>query len=60
MRVLGELRLRYFSPAEISKLLGFPSQFSFPSTVTLKQQYKVLGNSLNVSMVGLLLVSLIS
>ena len=58
--MLGELRLRYFSPAEIAMLLGFPSQFSFPSTVTLKQQYKVLGNSLNVSMVGLLIVSLMS
>ena len=58
--MLGELGLRYFSPGEIAMLLGFPSQFSFPSTVTLKQQYKVLGNSLNVSMVGLLIVSLMS
>ena len=58
--VLGELGLRYFSPGEIAVLLGFPAQFSFPSTVTLKQQYKVLGNSLNVSMVGLLIVSLMS
>ena len=41
-------------------MLGFPPQFSFPTTVTLKQQYKVLGNSLNVSMVGLLIVSLMS
>ena len=58
--MLRELELRYFSPAEISRLLGFPPQFSFPSTVTVEQQYKVLGNSLNVSMVGLLIVSLMN
>ena len=57
---LTEPRLRYFSPSEISNLLGFPPDFSFPNTVTLKQQYKVLGNSLNVNMVGLLILSLIS
>ena len=58
--MLKELRLRYFSPSEICLLLGFPPEFSFPDSVTLKQQYKVLGNSLSVSVVGLLVLSLIS
>jgi tRNA (cytosine38-C5)-methyltransferase len=42
--------LRYFSGTEISKLMGFDSdKFSFPADVTLKQQWKLLGNSLNVN-----------
>ena len=56
---LTGLKLRYFSPREISNLLGFPPEFSFPDHVTLKQKYKVLGNSLNVTVVSLLLHRLV-
>ena len=56
---LKPLKLRYFTPREISRLLGFPSSLSFPNNVTVKQQYKVLGNSLNVTVVSLLIYSLI-
>lgn len=56
---LAILKLRYFSPQEISSLLGFPPNFSFPDTITNKQRYKVLGNSLNVTVVSLLLFSLL-
>lgn len=48
--------LRYFSGMELAKLFGFPTSkddeaqqvFSFPSDCTLKQQWKLLGNSINV------------
>ena len=50
-----KLRLRYFSPTEIAGLLWFPSQFHFPADVTMKQQYQLLGNSLNVYVVSVLL-----
>jgi len=56
---LKKLRLRFFTPAEVARLLGFPSTFSFPINATKKQQYKVLGNSINVTVVGLLIYSLL-
>ena len=57
---LSRLKLRYFIPKEISSMLGFPPEFSFPNDVTLKQKFKVLGNSLNVIVVSLLIFSLVS
>ena len=59
VEVLRELKLRYFTPREVANLLGFPSTFSFPSNITLRQQYKALGNSLNVTVVGLLIFNLL-
>jgi tRNA (cytosine38-C5)-methyltransferase len=41
-------RLRYFSGTEMAGILGFPASFSFPPNVTMKQQWKLMGNSLNV------------
>ena len=49
------LKLRYFSPREVANLMRFPADFSIPPGVTLRQSYKVLGNSLNVHVVSLLL-----
>ena len=41
--------LRYFSGMEVARLMGFDDAvFSFPTDCTLKQQWKLLGNSLNV------------
>jgi tRNA (cytosine38-C5)-methyltransferase len=40
--------LRHFSGVEIALLLGFPPSFRFPAHVTVKQQWKLLGNSLSV------------
>lgn len=41
--------LRYFSGMEVARLMGFDDKvFSFPPECTLKQQWKLLGNSLNV------------
>lgn len=41
-------RLRYFSGSELARLMGFDDTFSFPSHISQKQQWKLLGNSLNV------------
>ncbi len=44
---LRALRLRYFSPREVANLMGFPPApaFQFPDSITTKQRYKLLGNS---------------
>ncbi|XP_048467028.1 tRNA (cytosine(38)-C(5))-methyltransferase isoform X1 [Rhincodon typus] len=45
---LSKLKLRYFTPREIANLHGFPPEFSFPETISLRQSYRLLGNSLNI------------
>jgi tRNA (cytosine38-C5)-methyltransferase len=40
--------LRYFTGAELARLFGFCDSFSFPAHVSVKQQWKLMGNSLNV------------
>ncbi|XP_069314857.1 tRNA (cytosine(38)-C(5))-methyltransferase isoform X1 [Eulemur rufifrons] len=49
------LKLRYFTPKEIANLLGFPPEFGFPEKITVKQRYRLLGNSLNVHVVAKLI-----
>jgi tRNA (cytosine38-C5)-methyltransferase len=41
-------KLRYFSGLELGRLFGFPASFTFPNDTTVKQQWKLMGNSLNV------------
>ncbi|XP_054027297.1 tRNA (cytosine(38)-C(5))-methyltransferase [Dryobates pubescens] len=52
---LSTLKLRYFTPREIANLHGFPLDFGFPEQVTVKQRYRLLGNSLNVHLVARLI-----
>lgn len=52
---LNSLNLRYFMPAEIAKLMNFPDKFTFPSDTTNRQRYRLLGNSINVAVVGQLI-----
>ncbi|NWS56624.1 TRDMT methyltransferase, partial [Chunga burmeisteri] len=52
---LSTLKLRYFTPREIANLHGFPLEFGFPDKVTIKQCYRLLGNSLNVHVVAKLI-----
>lgn len=52
---LKTLKLRYFTPYEVAKLMNFPDQFTFPPEITNKQRYRVLGNSINVAVVGKLI-----
>ncbi|XP_055644819.1 tRNA (cytosine(38)-C(5))-methyltransferase-like [Toxorhynchites rutilus septentrionalis] len=48
MFFLKRLKMRYFSPREIARLMCFPENLSFPSEVTDEQCYQILGNSPNV------------
>ena len=52
------LKPRYFTPSEIQKLHCFPENFKFPDSITRMQKYKLLGNSLNCRIVGMLLSGL--
>lgn len=59
LEVLRSLDLRYFSPREVARLHSLPPEFCFPSHVSLRQRYLLLGNSLNVRVVADLLVYLL-
>ena len=48
MEQLDATKLRYFSGDELARLFGFSEKFSFPPDTSLKQQWKLMGNSLNV------------
>lgn len=48
---LKKLQLRYFTPLEVTRLMSFPSRFLFPSSITNRQRYRLLGNSINVAVV---------
>jgi tRNA (cytosine38-C5)-methyltransferase len=61
--LLISLEPRFFTPTEIARLHSFPidqGAFQFPPGITLKQQWKLLGNSLNVNVVQVLLKYLFS
>eukprot|EP00299_Pterocystis_sp_00344_P018052 c9025_g1_i1.p1 GENE.c9025_g1_i1~~c9025_g1_i1.p1 ORF type:complete len:300 (-),score=70.78 c9025_g1_i1:639-1538(-) len=49
-------RFRFFTPKEISRLHRFPTDFSFPESVSVKKQYQLLGNSLNCEVVAQLIL----
>ena len=51
-------RIRYFTPKEIANLHCFPSNYQFPSQITHRQAYALLGSSLNVFVIGVLLENL--
>ena len=55
LELLRSLKLRYFTPKEISKLLCFPDDFRFPDEMTFRQRYQLLGNSVNVYTIGYLM-----
>lgn len=59
LKHLQSLRLRYFSPREVSLLLGFPRDLEFPGELTPRQMYALLGNSLSVTVVAQLLAHLL-
>ena len=55
LKLLRTLQLRYFSPAEISRLMCFPEDFAFQDEMTVRQRYQLLGNSVNVGVIAHLL-----
>jgi tRNA (cytosine38-C5)-methyltransferase len=61
--LLISLKPRFFTPSEVARLHCFPIDdglFAFPESVPLKQRWKLLGNSLNVLVVGTILKKLIN
>lgn len=40
--------VRFFEPSEIANLMGFGSNFEFPTELTKRNSYKLIGNSLSV------------
>ncbi|XP_075723259.1 tRNA (cytosine(38)-C(5))-methyltransferase-like [Rhipicephalus microplus] len=52
---LRSLRLRYFTPREVARLMCFPQHFAFPRELKPRHQYQLLGNSVNVCVVRALL-----
>lgn len=52
---IKNMKLRFFTPTEVLSLMSFPQCYSFPDNVTLKQCYRLLGNSVNVKVISELL-----
>lgn len=52
---LLSLNLRFFGPKEIASLHAFPDRFEFAPGTSRIQQYRLLGNSMNVQVVTVLL-----
>ncbi|KAJ1860107.1 hypothetical protein LPJ73_001527 [Coemansia sp. RSA 2703] len=46
---------RYFTPREVANLMGFPADFTLPENTSIRQGYRLLGNSLSVSIVSVLM-----
>lgn len=57
---VNDLKLRFFTPREIARLMCFPEAFIFPTHTTRKQKYRLLGNSVNVLVVALLIKLMLS
>ncbi|TDG45405.1 hypothetical protein AWZ03_008171 [Drosophila navojoa] len=55
LELLRQVKLRYFTPREVARLMSFPEEFEFPTETTNRQKYRLLGNSINVCVVGELL-----
>ncbi|KAH8263639.1 hypothetical protein KR044_011816 [Drosophila immigrans] len=55
LELLRQVKLRYFTPREVARLMSFPEDFKFPAETTNRQKYRLLGNSINVCVVGELL-----
>lgn len=52
---LRGLRLRYFTPSEVGRLMCFPESFRFPPDLKPRHRYQLLGNSINVRVVRALM-----
>lgn len=52
LHLARQLKLRFFTPREVSRLMSFPENFTFPEIMTNRQKYMLLGNSINVKVVA--------
>lgn len=48
---LRDLKLRFFTPKEVLSLMCFPTYYNFPQNTSNKQCYRLLGNSVNVTII---------
>lgn len=55
-----ELGIRFFSPEEIVRMLGFENQFRFPPSLTREQCWSLVGNSISVDVVRAVLTQWLS
>lgn len=53
--VIKSLRIRFFTPKEVLSLMAFPKSYTFPTGVSRKQHYRLLGNSVNIKVISELL-----
>jgi site-specific DNA-cytosine methylase len=60
VRCRGGDIVRRFSPAEIARLMGFREHFRWPTELGQRARYRLLGNSLSVTVVRALLGSFFS
>lgn len=70
LSAISQIGLRFFTPREIARLHALPVDgvvqrqfkhpFSFPLETTISQQYRLLGNSLNVRVVSRILTHLLT
>ncbi|KAL6441796.1 hypothetical protein ACFW04_002320 [Cataglyphis niger] len=58
IQLLSDLKLRFFSPKEVCRLMCFPEDFDFPKHITDRQKYRLLGNSINVHVISRLILLL--
>ncbi|XP_072761044.1 tRNA (cytosine(38)-C(5))-methyltransferase [Anoplolepis gracilipes] len=58
VQLLSDLKLRFFSPKEVCRLMCFPGDFNFPKHITDRQKYRLLGNSINVHVISRLILLL--
>lgn len=52
LNLLKSLNLRFFTPREVCRLMCIPETFTFPSDITDRKKYMLLGNSINVKVVS--------
>ncbi|CAH1377230.1 unnamed protein product [Tenebrio molitor] len=52
LKLVVQLKLRFFTPREVCRLMCFPETFSFPPGMENRKKYMLLGNSVNVKVVS--------
>lgn len=55
VELFKELKLRYFTPKEVLMIMCFPKSYNLPTNISMKQCYRLLGNSVNVKVISELL-----
>jgi tRNA (cytosine38-C5)-methyltransferase len=53
-------RIRYFTPREIMRIHGYPSEYSFPDSFSCKDKWALLGNGVNVDVCAHLMTCMLT